>query len=251
MKPFFHDRREAGRDLAFKLGRYAHHRDAVVLGLPRGGVVVGYEIARELGLEFDLFTVRKLGIPQSREIAMGAVASGGVRVLNKEVIAQMEISAEEIREVTRVESEELERRERLYRRNRPMVKIQGKTVILADDGIATGATISAAIQALRLRRVARVVVAVPVAHPLIRRDLSPIADQWVVLFTPEHFFAVGQWYDDFEQVNDADVCEILENARHRDLKFDEKWIVGEWIPLPSASRLHQQANSMERSMYHE
>lgn len=208
----FADRREAGRRLAEKLRRYAGREDVLVLALPRGGVPVGFEVARELGAALDVMIVRKLGVPGHEELAMGAVASGGVRVLSEEIIAGLRVPQSAIEEVAAREAAELARRERLYRGGRPAPEVQGKTVILVDDGIATGATMRAAARALRKLGPARLVVAAPTGAPDSVAALEQQADEVVCLDTPEPFVAVGVWYDRFPQLSDAEVRALLAEA---------------------------------------
>jgi predicted phosphoribosyltransferase len=209
----FHDRREAGRVLAEKLSGYRGRGDVVVLGLPRGGVPVAYEVARALAAPLDVFLVRKLGVPGHEELAMGAVASGGVRVFNHDVIEGLGITAAEIEAVAARELAELARRERLYRAGAAPPEVGARTVILIDDGLATGATMRAAIAALRRLQPARVVVAVPVAAPAICEAFRSEADDVVCALTPDPFIAVGRWYVDFEQTTDAEVTALLAAAR--------------------------------------
>ena len=209
----FRDRSEAGRLLAKKLAVYAARADVVVLGLPRGGVPVAYEVARALAAPLDIFLVRKLGVPGREELAMGAVASGGVRVLNNDVVARLGITGDVIDAVAARELDELGRRERLYRSDRPPRDIRGHTVIVVDDGLATGATMKAAIAALRELQPARIVVAVPTAAPDTAGALGKMADDIVCVMTPEPFFAVGQWYADFEQTSDTEVETLLRAAQ--------------------------------------
>ncbi len=204
------DRRAAGRALAEALDRYAGRKDVIVLALPRGGVPVAAEIARGLDVPLDVMLVRKLGAPWQPELAMGAIASGGVRVMNDEVVRGMGISPEAIEQVAQEELKELERRERAYRGNRPWPDLTDKTVILVDDGLATGATMHAAIDAVRAQNPAQIVVAVPVAPPDTVRTLEPLVDEVVCLFQPEPFMAIGQWYQDFSQLTDAEVQALLE-----------------------------------------
>ena len=206
-KPF-RDRRDAGRQLASKLASYSEP-NSVVLALPRGGVPVGYEVARALEAPLDIFLVRKLGVPGHEELAMGAVATGGVSLLNEDVVDALGIPQSIIERVAAREIEELNRRERLYRGGRPAPDIQGRTVIVVDDGLATGATMWAAIQALRLQRPARVVVAVPIASPEICEALRSEADDVVCAMTAEPFVAVGNWYEDFTQTTDDEVQRLL------------------------------------------
>jgi predicted phosphoribosyltransferase len=209
MKPQrFRNRTEAGRRLAEKLA-YADRPDILVLALPRGGVPVGYEVARALGAPLDVFLVRKLGVPGYEELAMGAVATGGVRVLNDEIVQGLGISEHAIDAAVGREMQELARRERLYRGDRPPPDVAGRTVILVDDGLATGATMRAAIRALRPQHPARIVVAVPTASPDTCEALKAEADDVFCVMTPEPFFAVGHWYDDFTQTTDDEVRELL------------------------------------------
>lgn len=209
----FRDRREAGQKLAEKLSGYAGDPRVIVLALPRGGVPVGWEVARALGVPLDVFVVRKLGVPGFEELAMGAVASGGVRVLNDEVVFGLRIPDEVIEDVEARERAELERRERLYRGGRALADVRGRTVILVDDGLATGSTMLAAVRALRQRGPARIVVAVPTAPPDTCRNLSREADEVICYMTPEPFFGVGGWYEDFSQTSDDEVRELLSFER--------------------------------------
>jgi putative phosphoribosyl transferase len=207
--PSFHDRTDAGRKLAEKLTAYAGRTDVIVLALPRGGVPVAFEVARRLKAPMDILVVRKLGTPGHEELAMGAVASGGVRVLNDEVLASGRISKDAIRSATEREREELERRERTYRGQRTWPDLRDRIVIVVDDGIATGSTMRAAVEALRLQHPAKVIVAVPVAAPDTYHAFQSIADEMVAVMTPDFFRAVGLWYDDFEQTSDEEVRELL------------------------------------------
>lgn len=208
----FKNRRTAGRQLADRLMSHAGVDDAVVLALPRGGVPVGYEVASELGLPLDVFVVRKLGVPSQPELAMGAIASGGVRVLNEEVLRQVYVSHEQLEEIAASEGEELRRRENAYRGGRPPIDLAGKTIIVVDDGLATGSSMLAAVRALKRQRVARVIVAVPVGSSTACRALQAEADQVICLKQPEDFRAVGLWYEDFSQTTDHEVRELLEKA---------------------------------------
>lgn len=210
----FRDRSEAGKQLAQKLLRYTNDSQAIVLALPRGGVPVGYEVAQALRLPFDVFLVRKLGVPGHGELAMGAIASGGVRILNDDVVEYLHIPPDTIERIERVEQHELRRREQLYRGTRPMPSLTGKTVILVDDGLATGATMRAAVSALRNCHPAWVIVAAPVAARTTCEAFESMADDIVCLCdrTFEPFYAVGLWYDDFRQTTDAEVRELLERA---------------------------------------
>jgi predicted phosphoribosyltransferase len=205
----FRNRNDAGRQLAEKLAAYADRPDVLVLALPRGGVPVGYEVARALGAPLDVFLVRKLGVPGYEELAMGAVATGGVRVLNDEIVRGLGISEHGIDVAVAREMEELARRERLYRGDRPPPDVAGRTVILVDDGLATGATMRAAVAALREQQPTRIVVAVPTASPDTCEVLKAEADDVVCAITPEPFFAVGHWYEDFTQTTDDEVRELL------------------------------------------
>ena len=205
----FRDRREAGRLLAAHLAAYAHRPDVLVLALPRGGVPVAYEVARALGVPLDVFLVRKLGVPGYEELAMGAVATGGVRVLNDRLVNALRIPAHVIDAVAAQEQQELRRRERLYRGGRPSPDVRGKTVILVDDGLATGATMQAAIQALRQQQPARIVVAVPTASREVCDALRAEVDEVICAITPEPFDAVGRWYEDFSQTTDDEVRALL------------------------------------------
>jgi len=205
----FRDRADAGRALADELQQYRGRDDVVVLALPRGGVPVGYELARRLDAPLDVFLVRKLGVPGHEELAMGAIASGGVRVLNESVVAELGITDDEIARAAVVAGRELERREHLYRDGRAPVDVARRTVILVDDGLATGASMRAAVIAVRERRPEKVVVAVPVAAERTCRELGAEVDEIVCALTPEPFFAVGTWYDDFAQTTDEEVRELL------------------------------------------
>ena len=208
----YRDRFDAGRALAAKLARYAGRPDVVVLALPRGGVPVGYEVAQALNAPLDIFLVRKLGVPGHEELAMGALASGGVRVLNTEVVRALRLPEEVIDGVARQEGQELERRARAYRGDRPGVNVRGKPVILVDDGLATGSTMRAAVAALRRQQPARIVVAVPVGAAETCEELAAEADEVFCGRMPESVFAVGQWYDDFTQTTDEEVRELLQQA---------------------------------------
>ena len=208
----FRDRRAAGQVLADELRAYARRNDVVVLALPRGGVPVGYEVARALGAPLDVFVVRKLGIPWHEELAMGAIASGGVRVLDRELIRAAHVTERELERVIASEEAELARREQRYRGDRPFPNVAGKTVILVDDGLATGATMRAAVEALRADGPASIVVAVPVAAPTTCDAFRDIADEIVCAVTPDPFNAVGLWYDDFSQTTDDEVHALLGDA---------------------------------------
>ncbi len=210
----FRDRAEAGRMLASRLQQYARHADVVVLALPRGGVPIGFEVAQALDAPLDVFVVRKLGVPEHEELAMGAIASGGVRVLNEEVIRDLGIPQSVVEHVSQVQQKELQRRERLYRGDRPRITVDGRIVILVDDGLATGSTMRAAVRALRTQRPARLVVAVPTAAASTCRELAGEVDEITCLVTPEPFYAVGLWYEDFAQITDQQVGEWLQRSQH-------------------------------------
>jgi predicted phosphoribosyltransferase len=208
----FRDRFDAGRVLAEHLRRYANRPDVLVLALPRGGVPVGFEVARALNASLDVFLVRKLGVPGHEELAMGAIASGGVRVLNDEVVRVLRIPEEVIDEVAAEEQRELGRREREYRGDRPPPDVRGRVVTLVDDGLATGSTMRAAVAALRQRGPARIVVAVPVGAAETCAELQDEADEVVCAQAPEPFYAVGLWYEDFAQTTDEEVHDLLQRA---------------------------------------
>jgi predicted phosphoribosyltransferase len=212
----FRNRADAGRRLAAHLREYAHKRDVIVLALPRGGVPVGYEVAMELDVPLDVFTVRYLGLPWHEDLEMGALASGGVRVLDHDVIRIAQVSDADVERVTQVELAELERRERQYRGDREFPDVTGKTVILVDDGLATGSTMRAAVAALRKEGPEKIIVGVPVAAPETCNAFRDIADAIVCAETPEQFQAVGLWYEDFSQTTDDDVHDLLERARNDD-----------------------------------
>jgi len=209
MHRVFSDRVEAGRVLAERLSGYANRPDLLVLALPRGGVPVGFEVAQALHSPLDVFLVRKLGVPGHEELAMGAVASGGLRVLNEDVVRSLQIPASVIDAVAAAEQKELERREQLYRGDRPRPDVRGRTLILVDDGLATGSSMLAAVRSLRNQDAARIVVAVPIASQdtcdLVREEV----DEVVCAVTPEPFYAVGLWYRDFSQTSDEEVRELL------------------------------------------
>lgn len=209
MNARFKDRKEAGRILAGKLTRYTNHPNVVVLALPRGGVPVGYEVARELNVPLDVMLVRKLGVPKHEELAMGAIASGGFRYLNRSVIESLRIVPEILEEVERREALELMRREAIYRGNRPPLNIEGRIVILVDDGIATGSTIRAAIQVLRSQHVRKIVVATPAAPPAAKWEIEPLVDEFIAVILPGDFYGVGQFYEDFSQTDDDTVYELV------------------------------------------
>lgn len=212
MEGIFPDRAEAGRVLGTKLSKYAGREDVIVLGLPRGGVPVAYEVAQALRVPLDIFMVRKLGVPGFEELAVGAIASGGVRVLNPDVMDALPNADEIIDTVTQRETTELERREHEYRDGRPAPEIRGRTVILIDDGLATGATMRAAVKALRQRGAEKIVVAVPVGPSDTCREFEDVADEVVCASEPEFFQAVGQYYEDFAQTSDDEVRNLLARA---------------------------------------
>jgi putative phosphoribosyl transferase len=214
VSPFtvFRDRTDAGRQLADELLHYGGRDGVIILALPRGGVPVAAEVANRLALPLDVFVVRKLGVPGHEELAMGAIASGDVRVLNHDVINAISVPDEIIETVTAVEYEELRRRERSYRGERPAPDVHGRTVILVDDGLATGASMRAAVAALRQKGAARIVVAVPVGAPSTCHELEQGADEVICLTTPYAFVGVGQYYEDFSQTSDEEVRDLLERA---------------------------------------
>jgi predicted phosphoribosyltransferase len=204
------DRHEAGRELAHLLQKYTDRDDVLVLALPRGGVPVAFEVATALNAPLDVFLVRKLGTPGHRELAMGAIASGGIKVLNDDVVHYLGISADQIDAVAREEQQELERREAVYRTGRPLPSLQNRTVILVDDGLATGSTMKAAVQAVKQQQPARVIVAVPVGAGDTCEELRALADEVVCGRMPTPFSAVGQWYHDFNQTTDDEVRDLLD-----------------------------------------
>jgi predicted phosphoribosyltransferase len=210
--PPFRDRREAGRLLAVKLAAYADRPDLLVLALPRGGVPVAHEVARALNAPLDVFLVRKLGVPGYEELAMGAVATGGVRVLNDQVVRGLHITDDVIEAVTAQEQRELARRERAYRGDRPPPDVRGRIAILVDDGLATGATMHAAVKALRQQQPARIVVAVPTAAPETCEEFKVEVDDVVCAITREPFYSVGLWYEDFSQTTDEEVRDLLSRS---------------------------------------
>ena len=208
----FRDRRDAGTRLAAALSRFSDRSDVIVLGLPRGGVPVAAEVAVALAAPLDVFLVRKLGTPGYEELAMGALASGGVRVLNDRVVRQIGVTATEVEEATARERRELERREAHYRGDRPPLELNGRTVILVDDGLATGSTMRAAVESARKLHPARIVVAVPVAPPDTCAELARTADEVECLFRPAAFQAVGQFYENFSQTTDDEVRDLLDGS---------------------------------------
>jgi len=218
----FRDRTEAGRLLAAKLTAYANRPDVIVLALPRGGVPVAYEVARALNAPLDVFLVRKLGVPGYEELAMGAIATGGVRVLNDQLVGGLRIPDYIVDEVAASEQQELTRRERLYRGDRPAPDVRGRTVILVDDGLATGATMLAAVKALRQQQPARIVVAVPTASPETCEQLRAEVDDIICAITPEPFHAVGLWYEDFSQTKDEEVRDLLARSEQVTREIEAK-----------------------------
>jgi len=209
----FRDRTDAGKQLATKLLSYKDRSDVLVLALPRGGVPVAFEVAQALHVPLDIFLVRKLGVPRHEELAMGAISTGGVRVLNEDVVDYLRIPKHIIDAIAAEELKELERRELAYRGNRPEPDIKGKTVILIDDGLATGSTIRAAAQALRQQQPARIVVAVPVSAAQTCDEYRIGVDEIICAVTPEPFLGVGRWYRDFSQTTDEEVRDLLARAR--------------------------------------
>ncbi len=211
-RPRFHDRADAGRALAADLAPYAGRPDLLVLALPRGGVPVAHEVAQALGAPLDVFLVRKLGLPGHEEFAMGAIASGGIRLINEDVVREFGVTDAEIAAVSAAEEQELERRERQYRRDRPTPRIAGRTVILVDDGLATGSTMRAAVLALRQEDPAHIIIAVPVAAAETCDEFRDMVDDIVCAETPSPFYAVGLWYEDFSQTTDEEVQELLSRS---------------------------------------
>jgi putative phosphoribosyl transferase len=210
----YRNRSEAGKHLAAQLAKYARRQDVLVFALPRGGVPVAFEVAKALRAPLDIFLVRKLGVPTHEELAMGAIATGGIRVLNRDVVDNLGIPVNVVDAVAARELRELERRDRVYRGDRPEPEVRAKTVILIDDGLATGSTMRAAAAALRQQRPARIVVAVPVSAVETCDEYRMGVDEIICLKTPEPFYGVGLWYEDFSQTTDEEVRELLENARN-------------------------------------
>jgi predicted phosphoribosyltransferase len=208
----FRDRCQAGRFLSKSLAEYRDQPDVIVLALPRGGIPVGYEVARALHAPLDVFVVRKLGAPGQEELAMGAIATGGVRVINDEVVRILQIPPRVIDSVAEKETRELARRDRLYRGRRPPPVVSGRTVILVDDGLATGSTMRAAVTALRQQQPKRIVVAVPVAAAQTCREFRDQVEELICCYTPEPFYSVGFWYEDFSNASDEEIRELLERA---------------------------------------
>jgi predicted phosphoribosyltransferase len=208
----FRNRRVAGQKLGEKLAAYRDREDAIVLGLARGGLPVAFEVAKSLGVPMDVFLVRKLGVPGREELAMGAIASGGIRVVNDDVVRSLGVSDEDIEEVAEREQKELQRREEAYRGDRPSPRLEGRTVILVDDGMATGASMKSAVEAVKEAGPKAVVVAIPTAAPQTVEAISEHVDDVVCLITPQPFMAVGTWYDDFSQTTDEEVKDYLDRA---------------------------------------
>jgi predicted phosphoribosyltransferase len=208
MKRFL-DRRDGGRRLAEKLSEYANRSDVIVLALPRGGVPVAYEVARALDVPLDVLIVRKLGLPGREELAIGAIASGGIRILNEDIVQALSVDPLVIDRVTEQEMEELQRRQQLYRGDRAALEVRDKTVLLVDDGLATGASMLAAVQALRTRNPARIIVAVPAAAPQAIDLLQWKVDEILYVMAPDPFEGVGKWYEDFSQTTDEEVQKLL------------------------------------------
>ncbi len=206
------NRTKAGRLLALKLKAYANRSDVIVLALPRGGVPVAFEIAKALNLPLDICLVRKLGVPEHPELAMGAIAMGGVIVINEDIVQWRKISQQTIVEVIDREKEELDRRDRVYRGNRPLPQVRDRTVILVDDGIATGSTIRAAVTVLKKEQPQKIIIAVPVAPPSTCQQLKAEVDKVICLLKPEHLYSISIWYDNFSQTTDAEVRKLLEMA---------------------------------------
>lgn len=217
----FRDRIDAGKRLADALCAYANRRDVLVLALPRGGIPVAAQAAIKLNAPLDILLVRKLGVPFHRELGMGAIATGGIRIINKEVVDALGISSEDIEAVAREEQRELERREKAYRGDVPAAKLEGKNVILVDDGIATGSTMLAAIAAARQLKAAHIVVAAPTVAAATYHKMREVADDVVALLVPEEFYAVGQWYENFPQTTDHEVRQLLAEATQRRLANTE------------------------------
>jgi predicted phosphoribosyltransferase len=208
----FRDRYDAGRRLALMFDAYIGDPDVVVLALPRGGVPVGYEVATRIGAPLDILVVRKIGVPDHAELAMGAIASGGIRIVDERIVKRLAITSEEFEEVEARERVELERRERELRGDRPAIDVEDKLVLVVDDGLATGSSMAAAIDAVRTRRPLRIIGAVPIAPPETCRELGNRADQMLCLFTPDPMYAVGLGYEDFTQTSDDEVRALLEAA---------------------------------------
>jgi len=208
----FRDRADAGRQLARRLTAYANRRDVLVLGIPRGGVPVAFEVAQALHAPLDILLVRKLGTPGQKELAMGAIASGGIRIVNQELVAELGITEDQLAEVIAAQEAELHRREQLFRGSRPDISAQGRIIILVDDGIATGSSMRAAIDALRTLQPKKIVVAVPVAPSQADLQIKGVADEFVCVLKPDWFFGIGKFYEDFSQTEDSEVQALLQHA---------------------------------------
>jgi putative phosphoribosyl transferase len=215
IRPIFQDRADAGKKLAERVARSVAATDPLVLALPRGGVPVAFEVARKLQAELDIFLVRKLGLPGQEELAVGAIASGNVRVLNEDLVQELQLSPSLIDQIAFREQRELNRREQLYRQGRPAQPVEGRTIILVDDGLATGASMKAAAQALRLQAPRRIIVAVPVAAAEVCEEFRSYVDNVICDHTPSPFRAVGIWYQNFSQTTDDDVQSLLKQAAER------------------------------------
>ena len=244
MERTFPNRLEAGRQLAQKLEKYAGRDDVIVLGLPRGGVPVANEVAKHLGAPLDVFIVRKLGVPGFEELAAGAIASGGVRVLNEDVMRAIPHADQAIETVTARETAELQRREQIYREDRAPPELRDRIAILVDDGLATGATMRAAVKALRQREPAKIVVAVPVGPPDTCHEIEEQADETICLSTPEFFQAVGQYYDDFSQTTDEDVRELLARGSYERSIMSEVQIHAGRAVLSGNLNIPENANAL-------
>lgn len=211
----FRDRSDAGQQLASALSEYANKKNTLILALPRGGVPVAYEVAKKLNLPLDIFLVRKLGVPGQEELAMGAIALGDIEVLNNDIISYLHITRRAIDQVKEQELKVLNQRNRVYRGDRPLPDLKHKTVILIDDGVATGATLRAAITAIKRLGAEQLIIAVPVAPASFKTQFSSLVDKVVCLLTPEPFYAIGNWYQDFSQTEDDEVRKLLNNANER------------------------------------
>lgn len=234
----FENRIQAGAQLALRLRQYAGRPDVIVLALPRGGVPVGFSVAHELDVPLDILLVRKLGVPGHEEYAFGAVASGGLYVLQPDVIDTLDIPMSVVKSSVQRELQEIERRDKLYRAGRPPPQLQGRVVILVDDGLATGSTMLAAVHVMRLAKPARLVAAAPVASPEACRELATEVDEMICVRTPEPFYAVGLWYKDFEQTSDGEVSDLLEAARLSHQPAHESG------PAGTAAAAHQNAGRL-------
>lgn len=218
---FFQDRAHAGQELAEALSVYSGKEDTLILALPRGGVPVAFEIAQRLNLPLDVLLVRKLGVPGHEELAMGAIAENGILYINQEIVDQLTIPQVLIESIITRETEELNRRRQLYRHDRPALHLEGKTIIMVDDGLATGATMHAAVKALNQVNVKRLIVAVPVGASDTCRDLRVEADDVICLYSPDPFYGVGAWYKDFSQTSDQEVENLLMQARQKSKQYQE------------------------------